>query len=51
MELLPIGYFSKTHGVKGQMVLKANRDFARGWREGSVYRGVGRQSPLFYYRY
>ena len=28
MELLPIGYFSKTHGVKGQMVVKASRDFA-----------------------
>lgn len=28
MELLPIGYFSKTHGVKGQLVLKADRDFS-----------------------
>lgn len=27
MELLPIGYFSKTHGVKGQLILKAEKGF------------------------
>jgi 16S rRNA processing protein RimM len=26
MELVPIGYFSKTHGVKGQLLLKVERD-------------------------
>lgn len=26
MELQPIGYFSKTHGVKGQLVLKTEKD-------------------------
>lgn len=27
MELTQIGYFSKTHGVKGQLILKVERDF------------------------
>ncbi|MEO6303707.1 MAG: ribosome maturation factor RimM [Bacteroidia bacterium] len=27
MEISPIGYFSKTHGVKGQLIVKADKDF------------------------
>lgn len=27
MELTEIGYFSKTHGIKGQLILKTERDF------------------------
>ncbi|MDO8998421.1 MAG: ribosome maturation factor RimM [Bacteroidota bacterium] len=27
MDLSPIGYFSKTHGVKGQLIIKADKDF------------------------
>lgn len=27
MDLSAIGYFSKTHGVNGQLILKANKDF------------------------
>jgi 16S rRNA processing protein RimM len=27
MDLEVIGYFSKTHGVKGQLIIKANKDF------------------------
>lgn len=27
MDLSPIGYFSKTHGVKGQLILKTEKDF------------------------
>ncbi len=27
MDLSSIGYFSKTHGVKGQLIIKANKDF------------------------
>ena len=28
MDLSDIGYFSKTHGVKGQLILKADKDFS-----------------------
>jgi 16S rRNA processing protein RimM len=27
MDLSAIGYFSKTHGINGQLILKANKDF------------------------
>jgi 16S rRNA processing protein RimM len=27
MDVLPIGYFSKTHGVKGQLILRKESDF------------------------
>ena len=27
MELTEIGYFSKTHGIKGHLILKSERDF------------------------
>ena len=27
MDLSVIGYFSKTHGVKGQLIIKADKEF------------------------
>lgn len=47
MDLLPVGYFSKTHGVKGQLVLKPDRDFEPDTVKAIFIEMSGAKAPYF----
>jgi 16S rRNA processing protein RimM len=47
MELCPIGYFSKTQGVKGQLVLKASREFKDDKVKALFVEQAGGKAPYF----
>jgi 16S rRNA processing protein RimM len=47
MNLAPIGYFSKTHGLKGHLVLKADRDFFTDRLQALFIEVAGAKAPYF----
>lgn len=47
MELVPIGYFSKTHGVKGQLILKTEKDFLLEGLKAVFVEIAGAKAPYF----
>lgn len=47
MQLQQIGYFSKTHGVKGQLVLRAERDFDANGLQALFVDNGGNAAPFF----
>jgi 16S rRNA processing protein RimM len=47
MELEEVGYFSKTHGIKGQLVLKASRDFYFEEVKAIFIESSGSKAPYF----
>jgi 16S rRNA processing protein RimM len=47
MNLAPIGYFSKTHGLKGHLVLKADRDFFADRLQALFIEVAGAKAPYF----
>ncbi|MES2680627.1 MAG: ribosome maturation factor RimM [Bacteroidota bacterium] len=47
MELSPIGYFSKTHGVKGQLILRTESDFEIEDLKVLFVEAAGAKAPYF----
>jgi 16S rRNA processing protein RimM len=47
MELGEIGYFSKTHGIKGQLILKCDRDFYFEEAKALFIERSGSKAPYF----
>jgi len=47
MELSPIGYFSKTHGVKGQLILRTESDFDLETLKVLFVEAAGAKAPYF----
>jgi 16S rRNA processing protein RimM len=47
MDVLPIGYFSKTHGVKGQLILRKETDFVSEKVQALFIEVSGAKAPYF----